>query len=58
MIDYDYLFIYIVGLVFVIASLCFGFKTFNIIQWIITLCIGTIINIMASLHFANRDNGD
>ncbi len=45
-------------LIFVIALLCFSFRTFSLTQWIITLCIGTIINVMAILHFANHAKGE
>jgi len=52
MIDRDYLITYMIGLAFIIALLCFSFESFNLIQWVITLCIGAAINIMAALHFA------
>lgn len=51
--DRNFIFVYLLSIAFVIALLCFGFKSYNLIQWIIILCIGTAINIMCILHGAS-----
>ena len=53
-IDYNFLYWYICGIVFCIVLLITGFNSFNIGQWILIVSIGTVINIMASIHFNNQ----
>lgn len=51
MIDYHFLYWYICGIGFTIILLTTGINTFHLGQWILIVSIGTIINIMAQIHF-------
>ena len=55
-IDKDYLFFYILGIIFTIALLIISFEkgNFNVIQWILILCVGTIINVLGILHLSKE----
>jgi len=55
-IDYNFLYWYICGIAFCIALFITGYNSFNIGQWILIVSIGTVINIMATIHFYNPIN--
>ncbi len=57
MIDYRFLYWYICGLAFTIALLITGYNSFHLGQWILVISIGTVINIMANIHFYSYSHG-
>lgn len=50
-IDYQFLYWYICGLIFSVILLWTGQDNFNYGQWMLIVSIGTVINIMAFIHF-------